>query len=198
MAPPVTPPDKPAADAPAERFAGSLFHAYLAGLDALGLRAAVRAEVPPDVQRMMDAPPLHTAWLGGEELGHIFHAVIQLRGLEGMRQLGYEATRGSTGRLLKPILQTTMAMHGRSPAALFTHLGSICRPLFKGLEFSYAPESERSGTLTLRSAYRMNTASFAAWEGSLRILFDECGVPGTIGASAISENGHVGTMKVSW
>src|SRR5690348_7968318 len=37
-----------------EKFSGNTFLAYLQGLEALGLRAVVRAMVPARVQRMMD------------------------------------------------------------------------------------------------------------------------------------------------
>ncbi|QSQ20667.1 hypothetical protein JY651_36350 [Pyxidicoccus parkwayensis] len=181
------------------RIAGGLFRAYVGAVDALGLRAQVYAGVPEDVRRLMDALPLHTTWLPGDELDHLFEAVARLRGLEGLRQLGFESTRTSTRRFLRPVMETTMALHGRSPTSLFTHLTSITRPFFKGLDFQYTPVSPSSGSLRLRSAYRMNAVSLAAWEGSLRMLFDACDVTtGAIGNAVISDDGHTGTFAVRW
>lgn len=182
-----------------EKFSGNTFRAYVSGLDALGLRSVVRAMVPARVQRMMDTPPPPTAWLEGDELPLLFTAVLKLQGLEGMRTLGYAATSGTAGRFLKPLMQLTLARHGRNPSTLFASLTSICRPFFEGLTFHFTPQGPRSGMLKIRSATPLGAASWAAWEGSLRILFDECGVPtGVISPSVTSEEGRVAAMRVRW
>lgn len=182
-----------------EKFSGNTFRAYLQGLDAMGLRSVVRALVPAHAQRMMDSPPLPTAWLTGDELPLIFHAVMKVQGLEGMRALGYAAMGGTTARFLKPLMQRTLSKQGPSPAALFSELNSICRPFFEGLEFHFSPEGFRSGVLHVRSVTPMGAASWAAWEGMLRILFDECGITtGVIRPSVISEGGRAATLKVRW
>jgi hypothetical protein len=181
-----------------DRINGALFRAYMAGLEALGLRREVRAQVSERVRQLMEQPPLHTAWLPGSELVEIFDAVVRERGLEGVRQLGYEATRRFTAKLLQPFMQSVRSVQAGGPEVLFRNTDTICRPLFRGLRFTYMPETPRSGTLELRSTYRMAAPAFAAWEGSLCIIFDECGVEGTISPSSISADGRVGTMKVSW
>lgn len=182
-----------------EKFSGNTFQAYLQGLDALGLRSVVRAMVHPRVQRMMDNPPAPTAWLDGDELPLIFNAVMKVQGLEGMRNLGYAATKGTTARFLQPLIQLTLSKQGRHPAVLFAQLSSIFRPFFQGLDFHFTPDGPRSGVLQIRSVTPMGAASWAAWEGTLRILFDECGVTtGVIGHSQITEQGRMATMKVRW
>ncbi len=182
-----------------EKFSGNTFQAYLSGLETMGLRSVVRAMVPARVQRMMDHPPPPTAWLEGDELPLIFHAVMKAQGLQGMRELGYVATSGTTARFLKPLMQLTLARHGRSPEALFIRLGSICRPFFQGIDFQFTSEGTRAGVLRIRSATPLSAASWAAWEGTLRILFDECGVStGVISPSLLSEEGRLATMKVRW
>ena len=181
------------------KFSGNTFRAYLSGLEELGLRAAVQAMVPARVQWLMDAPPLPAAWVEGDELPLIFNAVMKLRGLEGMRTLGYAATRSSSGRFLKPPIRQTLARHGNNPGTLFTHLTSICRPFFEGLTFLFTADGPRSGELKIRSATSLGAASWAGWEGALRILFDECGVPtGNIGPSTVSEDGRLASMQVRW
>ncbi|MBN1206755.1 MAG: hypothetical protein JXB05_17870 [Myxococcaceae bacterium] len=182
-----------------EKFSGNTFRAYLNGLEAMGLRAVVRAMVPARVQRMMDHPPPATAWLEGDELPLLFNAVLKLQGLHGMRELGYAATSGTTGRFLKPLMQLTLTKHGRSPDALFSRLSSICRPFFQGLDFQFTPEGARAGVLQIRSSTPLSAASWAAWEGTLRILFDECGVStGNISPSLLSEEGRLATLRVRW
>ncbi|HEX8700331.1 MAG TPA: hypothetical protein VF815_15900 [Myxococcaceae bacterium] len=182
-----------------EKFSGNTFRAYLSGLDAMNLRPVVRLMVPDHVKRMMDSPPPSTAWVEGDELPLLFNAVLKVQGLEGMRALGYEATRGTVGRFLKPLMQMTLAKHGNTPAALFANLSSLCRSIFQGLEFQYTPDGKSSGRLQIRSSYAMGPASWAAWEGSLRIFFEECGVTtGTISPSQIRDEGHVATMRVRW
>ncbi|MBZ4419831.1 hypothetical protein [Myxococcus sp. RHSTA-1-4] len=177
----------------------SLFRSYLAGLDALGLRAEVHRRVPPAVARLMDAPPLHTAWVEIDAVAPLLQVVFSLKGREGVRHLGYEATRSSTLKFLKPQMQTIISMGGRDPATLFAALDSLCRPFFTGLSFRWTRESPRSGMLELRSTYAMETTSFAAWEGTLMLLFDECGVStGTISPAVITEGGRVGAMRVQW
>jgi hypothetical protein len=181
------------------KFSGNTFRAYLSGLETVGLRSVVRTMVPARVQWLMDAPPLPAAWVEGDELQLILDAVMKLRGLEGMRTLGHAATGSPAGRFLKPLIRLTLSKHGNNPGTLFTHLTSICRPFFEGLTFHFTPDGPRSGALTIRSPAPLGIASWAAWEGALRILFDECSVStGVISPSAIAEEGRLATMKVHW
>ncbi|NMO17866.1 hypothetical protein HPC49_23365 [Pyxidicoccus fallax] len=181
------------------KYTGSLFRSYLSGLEMLGLRAEVRQRVPAPVAKLMDTPPLHSAWVDIDAVSPLLHAVMNLKGREGVRRLGYEATRGTTLKFLKPQMQTVTMLSGKTPSALFAAMDSLCRPFFTGLSFRWTRESHRSGTLELRSASTLDTASFAAWEGTLLLLFDECDVTtGTISPAVISEQGHVGTMHVQW
>ncbi|MBF5046015.1 hypothetical protein FGE12_26620 [Aggregicoccus sp. 17bor-14] len=178
---------------------GSLFRSYVAGLDAMGLRAPVRAAVSARVQALMDTPPTHREWLGGNELAEIFRAVVGQRGIEGIRQLGYEATRLSTLQHLRPMIQATAALHGNTPDVLFSHLDALCKPFFRGLRFEYAAEGPRTGTLTMRSTYPMGVVQFAAWEGALRHIFEELKVKsGVLEPARVAPDGHSGTMRVRW
>jgi hypothetical protein len=181
-----------------EKFSGNTFQAYLSGLEAMGLRAMVRAMVPPRVQWLMDEPPQPTAWFEGDELPFLYNAVMKLQGLEGVRTLGYAATRSAAGRFIQPLVRRTLANHGSNPGTLFTHLTSICRPFFEGLTFQFTPDGPRSGELRIRSATPQGIASWATWEGALRMLFDECGVTGVISAGTVSEQGRLATVKVRW
>ena len=182
-----------------EKFSGHIVRAYLGGLEAMGLRDTVHDRVPARVQRMMDAPPLPSAWMEGDELPLLFSAVMRLRGLEGMRALGYAATSSAAGRFLKPLMRATLAKHGSNPGMLFAQLTSICRPFFEGLTFSFTPDGPRSGELKIRSATPLGAPSWAAWEGALRILFDECRLAtGVISPSSVSEEGRLAAMKVRW
>jgi hypothetical protein len=182
-----------------EKFSGHIVRAYLSGLEAMRLSAKVRDMVPARVQRMMDAPPLPSAWMEGDELPLIFSAVMKLQGLEGMRTLGYAATSSSSGRFLKPLMRATLARHGSNPGVLFAQLTSICRPFFEGLTFFFTPDGPRSGELKIRSGRPLGVASWATWEGALRILFDECGLStGVISPSSVAEEGCLAAMKVHW
>ncbi|WP_225408215.1 hypothetical protein [Stigmatella hybrida] len=182
-----------------EQFSGSLFKACLSGLDTLGLRSVVRTMVPPHVQRLMDAPPPSTAWLDGDELPLLFNAVQRLQGQEGLRQLGYAAMSITMGRFLKPLMQTMFSRYGHGPAALFHHLESIFRPFFQELEFHFLADGARSGTVQIRSKHPKGPASWAAWEGALRILFEECGIrTGVISPGVLSEGGLLSSMRVRW
>jgi hypothetical protein len=182
-----------------EKFSGYIVRAYLSGLEEMGLRDKVRDMVPARVQRLMDAPPLPSAWMEGDELPLVFSAVMRLQGLEGMRTLGYAATSSSSGRFLKPLMRATLAKHGSNPGVLFAHLTSICRPFFEGLTFFFMPDGPRSGDLKIRSGRPLGLPSWAAWEGALHILFDECGLAsGEISPSSVAEGGCLAAMKVRW
>jgi hypothetical protein len=182
-----------------EKFSGYIVRAYLSGLEAMGLHDKVRDMVPARAQRVMDAPPLPSAWVEGDELPLIFSAVMRMQGLEGMRTLGYEATSSPAGRFLKPLMRATLAKHGSNPSVLFTHLTSICRPFFEGLTFYFAPDGPRSGELKIRSDTPLGLPSWASWEGALCILFDECGLTnGEIAPCSVAEGGCLAAMKVRW
>ena len=181
------------------RITGSLFRGYVAGLDAMGLRASVRAAVSPPVQALIDHPPMHREWLDGTQLVEVFKAVIALRGLEGIRQLGYEATRASTLNHLRPMIHAALGIHGATPAGVFGQLNAICKPFFRGLSFEYEAENPRAGTITLRSRRAMGVVEFAAWEGALRTLYGELRTPGgVVGPAVIAPDRRSGRMKVRW
>jgi hypothetical protein len=181
------------------RITGSLFRGYVAGLDAMGLRASVRAAVSPPIQALIDHPPMHREWLDGTQLVEVFKAVIAQRGLEGIRQLGYEATRASTLKHLRPMIHAAMGIHGATPADVFGQLNAICKPFFRGLSFEYAPEGPRSGAVTLHSRKAMGVVEFAAWEGSLRTLYDELRTPGgVVEPAVIAPDRLSGRMRVRW
>lgn len=182
-----------------EKFSGSTFRAYMDALDAMGLRAVVRMNVPVHAQQLMDTPPAPTAWIDSDALPLIFNAVVKLQGMEGMRTLGYTAASRTTARFLRPLIQIRVGKLGQSPTALFANMSSLYRSFFPGLDFKYTPEGPHSGMLQIRSDSPMGASSWAAWEGSLRIIFEECGVTtGSISPSHVSEGGHVATMRVRW
>ncbi len=181
-----------------ERINGALFRAYLSGIEAMGLRREVRSRVSTPVQALMDQPPLPSAWLRGPELTELFTAVLHEQGLEGVRQLGYEATRRATLPLLKPHIDSVLSLHGHGPEVLMRHFDRLLQPFFRGMRFIWRPESPRSGTVEVRSTYEMTPTIAAAWEGSLLCFFEECGVQGSVAPSVLGTSGHVGTMKVSW
>jgi hypothetical protein len=51
-----------------DKITGGLFRAYVGAVDAMGLRAEVHAAVPPEVRKLMEAPPLHSVWLPGDDM----------------------------------------------------------------------------------------------------------------------------------
>ncbi len=181
-----------------ERINGALFRAYLSGIEAMGLRPEVRSRVSPSVLALMERPPLPSAWLPGHELTELFSAVLHAQGLQGVRQLGYEATRRATLPLLKPDIDSVLSLHGRGPEVLLRHFDRLVQPFFRGMRFTWRPESPRSGTVEVRSTYEMTPTIAAAWEGSLLCCFEACGVQGSVAPSVLGTSGHVGTMKVSW
>lgn len=181
-----------------QRYTGSLFSAYVEALRAAGLLDQVRAAVPPEVAALIDRPPLPTQWMGGEALNAILGYVTKARGLEGVRQVAYEANRLAVYRILKPLMANSLALYGGGPETLFANLDTICRPLFKSLRFEFTPEGPRAGTLVVRSEYRMAPAGWAAWEGALLLLYDACEVKGRIEPSAVRDGGLSAAMKVHW
>ena len=177
---------------------GSLFRSYVEALDVMGMRAAVRAAVSPRVQALIDQPPLHRDWLDGSEVREVFKALVDLRGLEGVRRLGSECMRASILQHLRPMLQATLGLHGRSPAVLFERLDTFAKPFFRGISFEYVAQGPREGVITLRSTYAMGPVQFAAWEGSLSALYDEVGARGVIEPATVAQDNLSGTMRVRW
>jgi hypothetical protein len=177
---------------------GSLFRSYVEALQTMGMRAAVRAAVSPRVQALIDQPPLHRDWLDGSEVREVFKALVDLRGLEGVRRLGYECMRASILQHLRPMIQTTLGLHGRSPAVLFARLDTLAKPFFRGISFEYSEAGPREGVILLRSTYPMGSVQFSAWEGSLSALYDEVGTPGVIEPATVAEDHLSGTMRARW
>lgn len=177
---------------------GSLFRAYVTGLERLGLLEAVRAAAPPRVRALMEAPPLHSTWLRDGELAELLDTVLSLHGRDAVRRLGSETTRATTLKLLRPMLRTALAVGGGGPEALFFGVNAFTRIFIDGVSFRFQHTAPAEGQLELRSSYAMGESLYAAWEGTLSLLFEECGVRGTIEPTRVTHGGHLGTMRVSW
>ncbi len=178
---------------------GHLVRGLLAELKSRGLFDAVRAGVSPEAQAMMDDPPLHIVWVPSQRCEELFERLGQVVGREKVQEIAYACVHDTTGPLLTPLIKTYLKLSGASVASTLKHMSQIVSVLYRGIQIDYAPETERSGYLTMRFPEPISDFNYASWEGAYRFGKDVTGVPSwTIGRFDVSEGGKAGRVRVEW
>jgi hypothetical protein len=180
------------------QLSGAVLRADVAWLEKQGLKAAVRARLPPDTQALLDKPPLLISWVAARHIDALLDAVLQIGGEEKLVQLGEETTRASFGPVLRPLLRTLVSLFGASPAALFGRIDSTLPVFVKGASFTYEPGGDRDGFLHLRTVDRPPAAWLLQWKGTLRFTFEVANAQGSINSCVPDPDGRGAVYAVSW
>lgn len=179
---------------------GFHFKGILAALADEKLTADVRARVTPDVQALLDMPPIAGAWVDGAAMDAISEAVLQLGGVPRLRRVQAVAVNQGAMLVLKPVVESVMRVFGVSPATLMTHLNRLQGSAVRGITHVYRERGVSEGTLETTVEAPVPDSFFEGTAGSMEALCALCGAKAVIPAPRVLRVGDrtVGTMDVSW
>jgi hypothetical protein len=177
---------------------GSVVRAYLDDLRSIGALDAIRPRLSPQAAQMMEKPPLPVSWVEINLAHEPLVALAALRGRDEVRALGHRVVRGTLGSVIRPLLTTTLALFGGTPATLFSRMDTLTAVMLRGVKFSWTSGSSNGGTVAIDHPYPVDTAVFAAWEGVLHIAYDLAKLPGTVREARVVDGGNRGEIDVSW
>ncbi len=179
------------------QMSGTVFRAYGDALARAGLTDEVKKRASDELARVLASRPLPIAWLDGRLLAEAIELVCTARSPDAGRRLVYDATRVSIGRMLEPVLKTTLSAFGASPASLMARLGVLTALTDRGSQFTYTPRSATSGDLRMELPAPVPASFWASWAGVLDYGFELCGAHGVVKVSQSTDRTSA-TYEVSW
>jgi len=150
--------------------AGVVMSGYAAALRRRDLLDSLRPRLSAATRQIVDHPPLAIVSFDGSALDELLTAVQDLGGDEVIRQVTEDACRSCFGPLLRPLVTSTLALFGRTPAALFRNFSSLAAPLVRHVAFNFESFDETSGLLELVFPTPPPDATIVAWEGIARFI----------------------------
>lgn len=152
----------------------------------------------PALARMLASPPLPTSQVPGHLLNDLYRALAATGGRDFVREVSLAAMREAIGPLLQRLFDSTIALYGNEPDALFAQVGSIAAPMTRGSTLTWHPEGPRAGSIVIRPVDEPDPLAYAVWEGALLYFFDVAGKAGQVAAATIEDDGRSGRIRVSW
>lgn len=181
---------------------GSMVRSVAAVLAQRGLRDAVTGRVGPEARALLLDPPLPTQWVDARVFNQIYDALYELLGAERLRTLNKEAVEHGLGPLLRATAERVLRIFGASPATLFSKLDRVAGSTARGVTYHYEVVDAKSGLFDVEypSLTDVPLGPFVATGGALEMIFDMCGVQGSIGDAEWVPNGRRNRVrfKVSW
>lgn len=182
----------------AERYTNAVvFCGFLEGAARLGLREPLSAS-SPQLAELFVHPPLPTAMIPGAVCDAFYRAVVSARGRPALRAIALETMRGRGSPVVKRLFESTIALYGKTPEALFGQVALIVSPLISNIDVRWEPHGPRGGTIEIRPAGQPAPLSYAIWEGYLEYFFESCGVRGTVDEVQLAPDGLSGSIAVRW
>jgi hypothetical protein len=177
---------------------GAFLRGYGAALKGLGLFDTVVARGSAQVRDGLQTPPTTSAWVDYGMVEEILRIVEAERGPIGVRKVGHDAVTAGVAPFMQIFVQSLLRLFGVSPATLFQYLNKAAGQTTRGVEYGYEATSEWSGVVTVTFPARA-TVEPAVWHssaGGLEIVFETCGVIGTVQDPVFS--GNSSQFRVSW
>lgn len=161
---------------------GTFFRDLLACVEKGGWMPQVRERVSPATRQAMDDPPWQLAWVGSAAIDDIEQAVGAVAGRAALVELGLQTARAQAGSLLRPLLRTVLKLFAQDPAGVFARLNWFYGVAVRGIDLKYRPAGPDAGVVEARfEGLEVPDAAYHVMEGSLRLVFELCGVRGSVG-----------------
>jgi len=181
---------------------GAFVAAYSATLKKLGLLGDVLERASPELRDALHRPPPASAWIDYGVIVEIYAIVQALRGKNMVRRIGHEATLAGIAPFMQAFVQGLLRLFGVSPATLLANMHRLSSQTTRGGTFVWTPTSKLSGVMTMEvpRLRGINPALWHASAGGLEVVFDACGVDGTIQEPVVKEDdsGTTVEFRVSW
>jgi len=183
---------------PGRTTSGAVLRAYLGWLERRGLRESLMPRLPPQTQMLVRQPPLATTMIDSRRTDDLLVALSEVHGPALVRELGRDAMKTVFLPLLRPLVDSTLAINGRTPAALFERLTLLAGPLIAGATMTWSPESEVSGTIEISYPGAPEPAVFSLWEGILEVLGEVCSATMAVEGLGLGDAGRTGRFRARW
>jgi hypothetical protein len=157
------------------------FRSYVSVLVEERKRDAVMALVPPDTAALISDPPLAASWLELRHISAVICAVEKLGGMSAVRDHARRVTEQSRAPYMG-IVEGVLRLFGTSPATLFKRMNTLVSNFIQGVDFTYAPTSERSGVLQVEypDDGEVPLCVFVGQTFAFQTLLDACDVKGVV------------------
>lgn len=177
----------------------SILRGFVAELRHTGIFEEVRARASRDLALLLADPRRAPAWVPVAPLDEICALVAALRGREAVREMGYHTmSDGGLAAVLAPLIQVSLSLLGRSPAALFSRAQQLASAATRGVEIAWTPEGESGGRMQVRSEEVVPELSWAPWEGGLLYLCELGRARGSVAQAVPAADGRSCTIDVRW
>jgi hypothetical protein len=181
---------------------GSLVRSMAVTVSEHGLRQAVLGRVSEATAALLRDPPLPTMWVDARAYNEILQALYEIEGAERLRHLNREAVERGLAPLLRATAQGMLRVFGTSPATVLSRLGRLSAATSRGVVTRYALSTPTSGSLEIElPALRdVPIGAFVASGGGIKLVFELCGVSGTIGEPTWIDEQRRNAMRfaVAW
>jgi hypothetical protein len=161
------------------RLKASTFRSYVKLLVADGRLAEVRAQVPPDTQRMLDDPPLASTWMEWRHTEAMVLAIEKQWGTPAIRDYSRRSIAEMRGINLR-IAEGILRIFGMSPATVYKKMNDSIRSLCEGMEYEYTSLGERVGRIEASYAEPVPDCVMLGTVASLEEILRICRVKGTV------------------
>ena len=165
---------------------GSLLRCVLDFLDQKGIRAKVRARVPPATAQLIDAPPWPLSWVAAVHIDQIEIAIMEQLGREGCVELGLAVARSLGGGMIQPVIRAAFFLFGETPPTVFANLDRFFSLTTRGISFSWRTLDQTTGeVLATFQGASVPAAAFHVLQGSLEYVFELTGGRGGVDRAEI-------------
>lgn len=166
-----------------------------------GHYARIAPLLDPKVRALLEDPPPSSAWVDFGYTEHLSAVVEHVVGLQEARVVSLESIRAGFPSIIDVFVRGLLRLFGSTPSAVFTRLAEILPQTTRGMEVTYDRTGERSGVIRSRYVHRarVHEAPLRAWLATADLVFDLCGVKGTVEEIPRAAKGsNEFSVRVSW
>ena len=153
--------------------------ALAVGVSSLPCADAAFAAMTPETRAALQNPS-SIKWHDGSVVISVAEAVHRFAGDEGVEAMNYAALQRSLGPVMAPFLKVSLALFGAGPDTLLKRMNESLGTVMRGVTTQWQPASPTAGRLVITHPDVVRDVSWPCWKGSLRFIYDLCGVEGSI------------------
>ena len=185
-------PASPPSDAPRQGI-GTFFRHIVEFISKHDRKDEVLERVSPQTRALFVKPPGWLAWVPSVHIDELEAAFLSVAGRGATVDMGRACSQNLGTTIVQPVLRIAFLLLGQSPAVIFENLDRFFSLVTRGISFSYASNSPRSGTLLARfDGPDTPEAAFHVLQGALQFIFELCGISGEVGAAEVIESSAAG------
>lgn len=182
----------------ATRSRGSQFILYIDAIGRAGLLDHVTAAVPPEVRRLIQRPPLATAWLEVSLLDALLDAVWQLGGQDALDRVVEDFAINSIHQHLGALFRLELMMGYTLPDTFLPRANDIVRVVMVGTHMAFESTGPTAGRFIVTYDEPVSPVRLRGWRGVLRTLLDSLEADTTIGPAQLAPTCDRVAFDLEW